>query len=134
MNALFEPRNDLEQALVAAQQNQLPVLSFVQTLLVAQVFVLVDRQIPPGGAWDHSARPMVLSGSDKTPFLAIFTAQERASAWAKRQPASSYGLSTDFAGLLKGMAPNLGIVINPGLPIGFELQPATVAQLRAQGK
>ena len=45
-----------------------------------------------------------------------------------------FGLSTDFADLLQGMAPDLGVVINPGLPAGFELQPATVAQLRARSR
>jgi hypothetical protein len=132
VNAPFEPRNDLEQALVAAQQNQMPVPTFVQTLLRSQVFVLVDKQIPPGGAWHQSAAPMVLSNADKTPFLAIFTAPERADAWTKRQTTFGFGLSTVFTGVLQGMAPNLGIVINPGLPVGFEMQPATVEQLRTQ--
>lgn len=118
MNAPFEPRNDLEQALVAAQQNQMPVPAFVQTLLRSQVFVLVDQQIPPGATWHQSAAPMVLSNADKTPFLALFTAPERADVWTKRQTTFGFGLSTAFTGVLQGMALNLGIVINPGLPAG----------------
>jgi hypothetical protein len=132
MTPLFEPSNDLERALVAALQNQLPVPAFVQTLQTSKIFVLLDRAPAPGKVWDDSVAPMVLSNAGKTPFLAIFTAPERAGAWVKRQTAFGVGLSTDFAGLLQGMAPNLGLVINPGLPVGFELQPATVAQLRAQ--
>ncbi len=134
MNQAFEPLNALERDLVAAQQNQMSVAAFLQTLRVSQVYVLVDRETGSGGAWDNNAAPMVLSNAGKTPFLALFTAPERAGEWVKRQTTFGFGLSTEFASLLKGMAPDLGIVINPGLPVGFEMQPATVAQLRAQAK
>lgn len=130
----FEPLNDLERALVAALQNQIPVAAFVQTLLSAKVYVLTQKEIKAGATWDHSATPMVLADSQKTPFLALFTAAERSAAWTQRQTTYSFGLSTDFVGLLQGMAPELGIVINPGLPAGFELQPATVVQLKAQAQ
>ena len=134
MNPPFEPANDLERALVAALQNQLPVATFLQTLLTAKVYVLTEKDIRPGAVWDHSATPMVLASSDKTPFLALFTAPERSGAWAKRQTTFGFGVSTDFVSVLKGMAPELGIVINPGQQAGFELQPATVTQLRAQAQ
>jgi hypothetical protein len=134
MKQPFEPLNDLERALVAALQNQMPVPAFVQALLNARVYVLTDKQIQTGTVWDQGATPMVLADAKKTPFLAIFTAPERSAAWAQRQTAYGFGLSTNFVGLLQGMAPDMGIVINPGLPAGFELQPATVAQLRAQAR
>lgn len=134
MKQPFEPLNDLERALVAALQNQMPVAAFVQTLLSAQVYVLTDKEIQPGEIWNHGATPMVLADSQKTPFLTLFTAPERSVAWTQRQTTYSFGHSTDFPALLQGMAPEQGIVINPGLAAGFELQPATVAQLRAQAK
>jgi hypothetical protein len=134
MNQSFEPSNDLERALVAAQKGQLPVPAFMQTLLTSKVFVLVDKEIGAGGAWDNSASPMVLSDSKGAPFLAMFTAPERSGEWPKRQPRFGFGLLTDFSWLLKGIAPNVGVVINPGLTVGLEMQPSTVAQLRAQSK
>lgn len=134
MHPPFEPLNDLERALVAALQNQMPVATWVQTLLSAQVYVLTQKQIQPGAAWDHSAMPLMLADAKKTPFLALFTAPERSATWARRQTSCRFGLSTDFAAVLEGMAPEHGIVINPGLPAGFELQPATVAQLRTRKK
>ncbi len=134
MKQPFEPLNDLERALVAALQNQMPVATFVQTLLSAKVYVLTDKEIQPDEIWNGGATPMVLADSQKTPFLALFTAPERSAAWTQRQTTYTFGLSTDFGGLLQGMAPDQGIVINPGLPAGFELQPATVAQLKAQAK
>ncbi|MCZ8250983.1 MAG: SseB family protein [Hylemonella sp.] len=132
MKQPFEPLNDLERALVAALQNQMPVPAFVQTLLRSRVYLLTEKPIPAGEAWHPGATPMVLADARKTPYLAIFTAPERSTAWAQRQTSYGCGLSTDFSGVLQGMASDLGIVINPGLPAGFELQPATVAQLKAQ--
>ena len=134
MPPLFEPSNDLERALVAALQKQIAVAEFLQTLRVSKVFILVDKQTDPGAAWDHSAAPMVLTNAEKMPFLAVFTAPERAGAWTKRQTAFGFGLSTDFIGLLQDTAADLGIAINPGLQAGFEMLPATVAQLKAQVK
>lgn len=134
MNQPFEPLNELERDLVAAQQNQMPVTGFLQTLQASKVFILIDREPGPRNVWDSGAAPMVLSNAGKTPFLALFTAPERAGEWSKRQTAFSVGLSTDFASLLEGMAPDLGIVINPGLQVGFEMQPSTVARLRTQAR
>jgi hypothetical protein len=134
MQQPFEPLNALERALVAALQNQMPVPAFVQTLLGTQVYVLTDKHIHAGAYWDQGATAMVLADTKKTPFLAIFTAPERSAAWTQRQTTFGFGLATDFADLLQGMAPGLGVVINPGLPAGFELQPATVAQLRARSR
>lgn len=134
MTQPFVPANDLERALLAAQQNLLPVTAFVQTFHDSRVYLLVDRTPGPGGVRDKSANAMVLANPEKTPFLAVFTAPERYAEWAKRQTTFGFGASTDVAGLLKDMAPDQGIVINPGLPVGFEMQPATVAQLRAQAR
>lgn len=134
MKQPFEPSNDLERALVAAQQDQMPVAAFVQVLLRSKVYLLVERELNAGSTWDHSVTSMVLTNREKTPFLALFSAAERADAWLKRQTTLGHGLSTDFAGVLQRMAPDQGIVINPGLPAGFELQPTTVAQLRVQAR
>lgn len=128
----FEPLNDLERALVAALQNQIPVTAFVQTLLGSRVCVLTDQDIRTGPVREQRTTPMVLADARKTPFLAIFTAPERSAAWTQRQRTYGFRLSMDFKDLLRDMAPDQGLVINPGLPAGFELQPATVVQLKAQ--
>jgi hypothetical protein len=136
MNQTFEPSNDLERALVAAKQGQLPVHEFMQTLLSSKVFVLIDKEIGPSGIWDNSATPLVLSNSEGSPVLAMFTAPERSGEWPKQQPRFGFGLLTDFAWLLKGIERNVCIVINPGLTVGIEMQPSAVEQLKegAQAK
>lgn len=128
----FEPLNDLERALVAALQNQMPVAAFVQTLLGSRVCVLSDQDTQAGPIRDQGAKLMVLADAQKTPFLAVFTAPERSAAWTQRQNTYGFRQSMDFKNLLQDMAPDQGLVINPGLPAGFELQPAKVAELRAQ--
>ena len=106
----------------------------MQTLVASKVFVLLDKEIGPNGVWDNSASPMVLTNAQGAPVLAMFTAPERSSEWAKHQPRFAFGLLTDFAWLLKGIAPNVGVVVNPGLSVGLEIQPSAVAGLRSQAK
>lgn len=128
----FEPSNALEQALFAAQRGELPVGAFMDTLLASKVFVLIDKDIGPSGTWDNSATPMVLSNQSGGPVLAIFTAPERSGDWSKRQPRFAFGLLTDFSWLLRGIAPTVGIVINPGLTVGLEMPPSGVLELKKQ--
>lgn len=66
---------------------------------------------------------MVRPNQETMPFLAIFTASERAAEWSKRQTTFGDGLSKDFAQVLQGMAADLGIVTNPGRPAGVDMQP-----------
>jgi|SRR5215831_19760122 len=132
LNQSFEPSNDLERALVAAQQGHLPVLSFLQILKVSKVFILIDKELGPSDVWDNSASPMVLSNPKGVPVLAMFTAPERSGDWPRRQPRFKYGLLADFAWVLKGIAPHVGVVLNPGLAVGLEIEPSTVSELRAQ--
>lgn len=130
MTQKFEPVNELELALTAAQQGQLAVPSFIQTLLVSKVFVLADKDMGPAGIWDNSAKVMLLTNSKGQSFLALFTAPERSAAWAKQQARFSFGLLTNFAGLIRHVEVETGVVINPGLTVGLEMLPATIAKLK----
>lgn len=130
MNLAFEPANDLERALLQAQRGQLPVVSFMDKLLASQVFVLLDKEPGPSGKWDNSASPMVLTNQEGKPVMAMFTAPERSTEWPKREPRFTHGLLTDFAWLLRGLAPGVGLVINPGLSAGLEMPASGVAQLK----
>lgn len=130
MSIEFEPVNDLERALVAAQNGQLPFDGFAERLLASKVFVLLDRGLAPGGELDVDALPMVLTSQAGNRVLAIFTAAERSSDWPMRYPRFSYGLLVEFSWLLRGVAPGVGIVLNPGSQAGFEMPASGVQQLK----
>ena len=124
--------NSLERALLQAQNGELATDDFLAVLLESKVFMLIDKDIGPSGVWDNSAEPMVLFNAQHAPVLAIFTAPERSSEWAMHSPKYKFGLLTDFRWLLKGVAPNVGVVVNPGSSAGLEIAPSRVVELRTQ--
>jgi len=130
----FKPLNDLEVALTQAQAGKLSMPEFFGKLTISQVFMLLDKEIGDSGAWDNSATPMVLTNQAGKPVLALFTAPPRAEGWPERVPHFSYGLLTDFTWLLRGVQPDVGIVINPGLPVGCELSAERVAELATNAR
>ena len=134
MTAAFEPANELEHALVKARQGELPVVSFMDKLLASQVFVLLDKAPAADGKWDNGISPMVLRNQDGNPVMAMFTAPERSTEWPKREPRFQHGLLTDFAWLLRGLQPGVGLVINPGLAAGLEMPASGVAQLKQRAQ
>jgi hypothetical protein len=128
----FEPLNPLESRLLQAQRGRSTTREFMETLMESKVTVLLDKELGPSGQWDNSATPLVLSNAAGNPVLAMFTAPERATPWHNRVPGYEFGLVTDFRWLLRGIGEDVGVVINPGHPVGMELIPEGVAKLKAR--
>jgi hypothetical protein len=126
----FTASNALEQALLDAQTGKIPPSKLFESLYAAQVFVLIDKEIGVGGMWSNDISMLVLNSQSGTPMIAMFTSPERAMGWPERAPAFKFGLLTDFSWLLKGLATEAGVVINPGSAIGVELTASIVQQLR----
>lgn len=126
--AAFEPLNALEDALVEAQAGRLDTQAFLDTLMRAQVYVLIDKD-PAGQDWDNTGTPLVLPNAAGAPVMAMFTAAERSGPWPARIPQFPHGLFTDFRTLVRGIAKDIGIVINPGHPVGLELSADRVEAL-----
>lgn len=118
----FEPNNDLEHVLVQAQAGKLSVPDFFAYLLKSQVVILLDSAPPQSGPWDNNISPLVLRSSTGSNVLAVFTSKERATPMAQKAKKHQYALLTDFNWVLKGVAPGVGIVINPGWPVGLEIR------------
>jgi len=130
----FEPNNELERALVQAQAGKLSVPEFFAHLLKSQVVILLDSAPPQSGAWDNNISPLVLRSSTGSNVLAVFTSKERATPMTQKAKKHQYALLTDFSWVLKGVAPGVGIVVNPGWPVGLEIQPERVAELKGSAK
>jgi hypothetical protein len=130
----FEPNNELERSLMEAQAGRLPVSELMHAFLSSQVFVLLDKEPSSNGTWDDSVSPMVLNNATGSPLLAVFTSPERSSPWPIQLPQFAFGLLTNFQWLLRGIAPNIGIVVNPGLSVGMEIPSTGVQQLRAESQ
>lgn len=128
--APFKPLNDLERALVAVQKGQISTPRFMDKLLASQILILIDKEVGDDGIWDDGTSPLVVFDAQDKPLLAMFTAPERTGEWPKLQPQFSFGLIVDFAWMLRGVAAEVGIVVNPGLNVGFEMPASGVSQLK----
>ncbi len=130
----FEPRNDLESVLLAAQAGRVAGELFVDTLLAAQVFVPVRDPAEPGSpSRPERARPLTVVGEDGREALAVFTSPERARPFVAQAEGCSGGLLMDLRALLGHADTDLGVVINPGWPVGLEMAPDALRDLVAGG-
>jgi hypothetical protein len=128
--AEFQPANDLEVTLMRAQARELRVADLIGQLLESQVVILLDRPLPDSGLWDEAITPLVLTNQSGNRVLAMFTSPDRAVDVASNFPHHSYALLTDFKWVLRGVAPGVGIVVNPGWTVGLEMPPDGVARLK----
>jgi len=134
MNQKFVPTSELETVILAVQQDELPIDALMQLLLSSPVAILVDKHVDPAVGWDGSARPLVFRNAEGTPMLAMFTAEDLAGTWPGRDRRFPYVLRTDFVWILNGMAPGVGLAMNPGHLACFDLPPATVDGLKRQAQ
>jgi hypothetical protein len=126
----FSPVNDLERSLVALQAGQLALPDFLDRLLAAPVYLLLDKQFADGTHWDTPANPLLLTNAAGQPLMAVFTAPGRTAEWPARAPQFGFGLKVEsLAWLLGRMRPNAGIVLNPGWPVALEIGAADVAEM-----
>jgi hypothetical protein len=130
----FEPTNDLERSLIQAQAGKLSVPDFFTHLQKSQVVILLDGAPPQSGVWDNNISPLVLRSSTGSNMLAVFTSKERATPMTQQSKQHQYALLTDFSWVLKGVATGVGIVVNPGWPVGLEIQSSRVAELKSSAK
>ena len=101
---------------------------FFARLLGSQVALLLDKEVPEFG-WDNSISPLVLLSPRGGNVLAVFTGLDRATPMAQKSNSHKYALLVDFRWVLKGIGPGVGVVVNPGWPVGVEIDPARVAEL-----
>ncbi len=119
----------LESRLQSAQQGRCSAPELFEELLASQIIVLLDKPIAEDGRWDATARPLTLKSPNGFAVMAVFTTHEKAAPWVQQSPAHVHALYVDFAWIVRGLAPNVGLVINPGDVLGLELQPETAQKL-----
>lgn len=106
------------------------VEDFFARLLASQVALLLDKEVPESG-WDVGISPLVLvSPRGGNNVLAVFTSVERATPMSQNSSTHKHALLVDFRWVLKGTTPGLGLVVNPGWPVGVEIEPARVVELK----
>ncbi|MEA3274917.1 MAG: SseB family protein [Pseudomonadota bacterium] len=134
MTTEFQPRNDLERQLIAAQEGQIPPEAFMQTLLGSEVFMPIYEKYQIGGlATDKTAQPLKLQTEDGEEVLVLFTSPERAKSFVKDYPGYGGGLVTEFTWILEKLGIGYSISLNPGLEVGIDFEARDLAQIASTG-
>jgi shikimate 5-dehydrogenase len=131
MSERFEARNELEQKLMQAQEGSLPEVEFLQYLLEAQVFMPVRDAIGIAGFTGSSkAIPLTLNTEDALEVLVLFSSPERAKEFVRDYPDYEGGLLVEFKWVLQRTGSGVSIALNPNWPVGMDLEPEAVQQLK----
>jgi hypothetical protein len=131
MHDTFEARNELEQQLLAAQEGRISSEDFMHYLMETQVFMPVKDSIGiEGFTSSDKAVPLALRSEDNIEVLILFTGPERAKTFVEGYPGYDGGLLAEFDWILERTGSGIGISINPDWPVGIDLEPETVQQLR----
>lgn len=134
MSDEFEPRNQLENELVSAQEGRIGSETFMQRLLGAQLFMPVRDSSPIRNFQTSAAdkaEPLTLKAEDGTEVLILFTSPERAKEFVRDFPGFHGGILADFQWILERVGSGCGIALNPGWEVGFDMEPEDVQSLRA---
>ncbi len=131
MQEPFVSRNELEEKLMAAQEGQLPGNEFMHYLMDTQVFIPVKDSIGiEGFTASDKAVPLTLKAEDDMETLILFSSPERAKVFLQDYPGYEGGLLVEFKWVLERAGTGIGISINPDWPVGMDLEPEMVRQLR----
>jgi hypothetical protein len=129
---LSRPLNDFEQMLLAVHEGTRQADAMLDALPATTVVILVDRDPGPDDLFDGIAVPLVLGNPQGQPLLAVFTAPERSIPMTLQFPQFGFALPVLFRELLKVIRPGIGLVMNPGTALGFEMPSASVERMRQE--
>ena len=131
MQDQFETRNELEEKLQAAQEGTLSGENFMAYLMDTQVFMPVKDSI---GIEDFTssdkAVPMTLKTEDDVEVLILFSSPDRSKQFMKEFPGYDGGLLPEFKWVLERIGGDIGVSINPGWPVGMDMEPEMIQQLK----
>jgi hypothetical protein len=132
MQESFEARNELEEKMLAAQEGQLSGEEFMKYLMDTQVFMPVRDSVGIQGFTSSTqAIPLTLKSEDEIEVLILFTSPDRARDFVREFPGYEGGLLAEFSWVLERTGSGIGISINPDWPVGFDLEPGMVQQLKS---
>jgi hypothetical protein len=124
-------RNPLEALLLEFHKGRLEPEDFAHRLIGKQVFLPVrdDKRQIAGFQSSTLADPLVLELEAGQRVLVLFSDPGRAGDFLGHFPGYGGGMLVEFAWVLRRMAADLSISINPDQTPGFDLDPEMVAML-----
>jgi hypothetical protein len=131
MQDTFEARNEVEEKLLAAQEGRLSSEALISYLVDAQLFMPVKDSIGiEGFTSSDKAIPLTLKTEDNIEVLILFTSPDRSKGFLQEFPGYDGGLLAELKWVLERTGSGIGISINPDWPVGMDLEPEMVQQLK----
>lgn len=118
----FHPLNDLEVSLLAAKENEISLETFVRQLVRSDLALPTAKEVQSDGS---GFEPIIFDKQGSS-MLSAFTDKVRVSQLAH---IARYCLVMNGLELLRRIPPRYGLVINPGLDVGFELSSEGIAEI-----
>jgi hypothetical protein len=119
----FVPENFLEQSLVRAQENLIPLNQFLQELIQEKIFILSTSSIEADGS---GISPLTFD-REAVMMVAAFTSLSRAKIFAKPDV---FCLEIQGGNFLERIPKDHGLVLNPGLSVGLEIPPLGIENIK----
>ena len=114
----------VETLLQGAIDGKLPIRAFMQAFVASEVVLLTGSLVTPDG----SGFDPLLFDKQGVLHVAVFTDPARVGFHAQQAPHQVRWLMLD---VLRRVPGGYGVVINPGLPLGFEISPSGIGQILA---
>ncbi len=128
MSQEFTAETELEKMLVKAQTGAVPNDQFREILFKSQIFMPVLDETDSQPA-DGQTTPLTLQNEDGKSVIALFTSPERARDFLSDYPGYESGLIVEFNWIIEKIGVDVGITINPQLPVGLDLEAEAIQDL-----
>lgn len=110
----FDPTNDLENELVEVMQGNTELPEFLGKLMEVDVYIPSASEIQQDGT---GFQPLMFE-RDEEAYMGVFSAAERGNQYSDDAP---YCLSMKGKQLIQFVPNDIGLVMNPGYDVGFEI-------------
>jgi hypothetical protein len=132
MQESFEARNEVEEKLVSAQEEQLSSEALMEYMMGAQLFMPVKDSIGiEGFTSSNKAVPLTLKTEDNIEVLILYTSPDRSKGFLQEFPGYDGGLLAEFKWVLERTGTGIGVSINPDWFLGLDLEPEMIQQLKS---
>lgn len=122
----FIPGNELEKSLLKVQNGEISGEQFLKELLDMELFMpVLEKHEIAGFSQSKNATPLTIEDENGQQVVVLFSSPER----AKEFPGYDGGLLTEFKWIIEKIGGSIGIILNPGMDVGFELEAEMLDQL-----
>jgi len=126
----FLPENDLEKRLIQAQTGEISGELFLKEMMDMELFMPVFEKNDIAGFQDsEKAKPLIVEDDDGQQLVVLFTSPERAKEFLTDFPGYGGGLLAEFSWIIEKLGAGVGVIVNPGMEVGLELEAEMLEQL-----